>query len=40
MINIAIIEDNENDANLLKSYIDKYFENSNKPYKVDIFNRA
>lgn len=40
MINIAIIEDNENDASLLKSYIDKYFENSNKQYKVDIFNRA
>lgn len=40
MINIAIIEDNENDAAILKSYIDKYFENRNKQYKVDIFNRA
>lgn len=40
MINIAIIEDNENDANLLKSYVDKYFKNINKQYKVDIFDRA
>ena len=38
MINIAIIEDNAADANLLRSYIDRYFAETDKSYKVEVFS--
>lgn len=38
MIEIAIIEDNPTDAELLKSYIDRYFSENGGSYKVEVFN--
>lgn len=38
MINIAIIEDNAADAELLKSYIDRYFAENGGAYKTEVFS--
>ena len=40
MINIAIVEDDENDAKLLESCLIRYFEESGEKCSISKFNSA
>ena len=38
MVHILVLDDDKNMSDDLKSYIDSYFKNKNKEYKIDVFN--